>query len=173
MTVCRPCDRRWYCDACAPVADRERLEKARGKYRKSSEGKAQHAAEEQKRRAGLRRGVGDQCRIDTTESGSVRAVEVAPVPELRATNPITKEAADGLLPVIAAASALSDLAAMALPPAPVCPTFRAPVQVTLVYPWRLRAAARAMLGTVVSCGVCGRGGVVARLVPARTRRWCR
>jgi len=194
MPICRPCDRgRRYCVGCAPVAEQERLKRARGKYRHSPEGKAQHAAEEQKRKAGLRRGVGDRCSDDTKCLGSVRAVEVAPVPKPRATDPIKKEETGGLMPVVAEAPEVSvpvgstvaspvELPAVGAIPAvpaaaavagekpPATPALPGPVEVTLVFPWRLRAAARAMLGTFVACGTCGRGGVVVRLVPTRTTR---
>jgi hypothetical protein len=100
----------------------------------------------------------------------VGAEEEAAVPESRATDPIKEM--DGPLPVVVAPNALPAAEVPAEVPA-AAPVRPASAEVTLVYPWRLRAAARAMLGTFVSCGACGRGGEVARLKPAKTRRWCR
>lgn len=61
---------RRYCFECAPLAKREREQRARREYRDSEEGREQHRDEESRRRERLR-GVGD--RRCTAEPGPIEA----------------------------------------------------------------------------------------------------
>ena len=169
-----------YCVECAPGAEADRLKRARKSYRESPEGKAQHAAEERDRRQRRKReSVGDRCRGETTDLGSVRGQEVAPVAELLSRDLRTEEAGGeprgALLPdeVGAATRTPSEsplsLAGQAEPAGVLVDAGKATAilsmgrAVTLVFARGLRAMAKALLGTRVACGVCGRSGVVTRL----------
>lgn len=188
LQSCGPCDWRRcsYCPECSPGAEEDRLKRARKKYRESPEGKAQHAAEERERRQRRKReSVGDRCRGEPGDLGSVRGQEVAPVAELLWRDLRRGEAGGqtsaSLLPEEGGAAAFTPaerspsvmVEASAVVAAgnatAVLPAGRA---VTLVFPRGLRATAQALLGTTVACGDCGRGGVVAslRLEPKRRRR---
>ena len=147
----------------------DRLKRARKNYRESPEGKAQHADEEKDRRQRRKReSVGDQPGGETTDLGSVRGQEVAPVAELQSRDVRAEEAG-----VEAARSLLTEeVGAVASTAERATATLSMRRAVTLVFPRGLRAMAKALLGTRVACGVCGRSGVVTslRLETKRRRR---
>ena len=163
----------------------DRLNRARKNYRESPEGKAQHADEERERRQRRKReSVGDQPGGETTELGSVRGQEVAPVAELQSSDLRIggpgEETSASLLP--------DEVGTAASTPAERSPTVVVQASalgaregatatssmgraVTVVFPRGLRAMAKALLGTRVACGVCGCSGVVKSLrMEAKRRR---
>lgn len=164
----------------------DRLKRARKTYRESPEGKAQHAGEERGRRQRRKReSVGDRCRGEPTDLGSVRGQEVAPVAELLSKDLRRGEAGEqpsaSLLPDEVGAAAFTPaersrsvaVQAGALGAAGSATAVLSMGRtVTLVFPRGLRAMAKALLGTSVACGVCGRSGVVTslRLETKRRRR---
>ena len=173
-----------YCVECSPGAEADRVKRARKSYRDSPEGKAQHAGEERNRRQRRKReSVGDRCRGERTDLGSVRGQEVAPVAELLSRELRTEEAGGesrgALLPDEARAAALTpadrrpslaELARVLVEAGEATAVLSMERAVTLVFPRGLRAMAKALLGTRVVCSVCGRSGVVTRLRLETKRR---
>lgn len=164
----------------------DRLSRARKKYRESPEGKAQHADDERDRRQRRKReSVGDQSGGETTDLGSVRGQEVAPVAELLSRELRRGEAGEQTCAwllageVGAAASGSAERSRTVVVQAGVLGARGSTTAassmggaVTLVFPRGLRAMAQALLGTKVACNGCGRSGVVTslRLETKRRRR---
>ena len=142
-----------YCPgACAIEAERERLRRARKKYRNSSEGRDQHRADEKDRRDR----VGDRCCEQAGPDGKVRDDDENEVSEEPAPPPATG-------PERASSPATSATSAIA--------GGELPEWVVAVFDG-LWDQARALVGQVVELEGCGCRGVVVRLVRGKRKsRW--
>lgn len=142
---------RLYCDPCAPLAQRERRRRAHRTYYRSPEGRRQHHDEEHDRRKRRRR-----------ERNSVGG---------RDRRPVERPASIWVAPSIGepAAEPPDVFVALAKPRSgPAAPHTIG--RWTLVAWPGLYAEARRRLGTVVSCPLCGRSGLVAEVLSLRQWR---
>jgi len=84
FVVCEPCGFNWrYCEVCGPPIREVSVRRARKKYRRSAEGRAQHRDEQQRRRDRQRGGVGDQLVQAPGPGASVAVMKVAEPPSHR------------------------------------------------------------------------------------------